>query len=859
MENKTIEEFDKRSEEAGGEIAYYKRLAEESSNIRLRETEELSAIITELKNTQSALQRARDELERRVEERTSDLISANLVLKQEISERKEIGRAMQESEAWLRSIMDNTSNVIFVKDLAGRYITVNRRYEELFNVPRQSVLGKSDYDIFPNEYADKFRKHDLLVLEKGNTLEIEELVPHNDGLHTYISVKFPLLSADGKPYAVCAIATDITDRKRAEEALQESEQKYRELVENANSIILRWSPQGNITFLNEFGLRFFGYTEGEVIGRHIVGTIVPESESTGRDLRPLLDSIGVNPKDFEQNINENMRRNGERVWISWTNKAVLGRGGEVLEVLSIGSDITERRKAEEKVQNEKNKLDSIIAAMTSGLTIRDNEYRLIYQSPLTLGIFGNRVGEKCYKVFQDRETICDHCPVELALQDGKSHTIVTEVKLPDGTISYWENIANPIRDSSGTVVSCLEISTNITERKQVEEEKRNLEERLRRAEKMEALGQLAGRVAHDLNNVLGVLTGYSELLLLEIPEASRSRGHIDKILQSTEKGAAIIQDLLTLARRGVTVSEVINLNNVVSDYLKAPVFEKTKDDHPVITFRTECDPYLLNMKGSPVHLEKTLMNLVSNAAEAISGAGEVTILTESRHLDKPVMGYDEVKAGDYIVLVVSDTGMGIPAEQKGKIFEPFYTKKKMGRSGTGLGLAIVWGTVKDHNGYIDIQTEVGKGTSFTLYFPVAREELIAPRKKESIERYLGNGESVLIVDDNEEQREIAEELLTKLGYKVHLVSSGENAVEYIQKNKADMLVIDMIMTPGIDGLETYQRILKLNPHQKAIIVSGFAETDRIREAQTLGAGAYVKKPYIMEKIGVAIRDELARK
>ena len=175
-----------------------------------------------------------------------------------------------------------------------------------------------------------------------------------------------------------------------------------------------------------------------------------------------------------------------------------------------------------------------------------------------------------------------------------------------------------------------------------------------------------------------------------------------------------------------------------------------------------------------------------------------------------------------------------------------------------MGLTIVWGTVKDHNGYIDVQTEVERGTTFTLYFPVTREDLSAQEQKMPIERYAGNGESVLVIDDVAEQREVAAGLLAKLGYKVHLASSGEEAVEYLKGNKADILVLDMIMAPGIDGLETYQRILEVNPKQKAIIVSGFSETERVKKAQKLGAGAYVKKPYMLEKIGMAIRDEINR-
>jgi CheY-like chemotaxis protein len=252
------------------------------------------------------------------------------------------------------------------------------------------------------------------------------------------------------------------------------------------------------------------------------------------------------------------------------------------------------------------------------------------------------------------------------------------------------------------------------------------------------------------------------------------------------------------------------------------------------------------------------MNLVSNAAESIPGEGAVTIRTESRYLDTPLRGYDEVREGDYAVLTVSDTGIGIPAESRERIFEPFYTRKAMGRSGTGLGLAIVWGTVKDHDGYIDVRTEVGEGTTFTLYFPVTREEPIAEQQKTPIERYRGNGESVLVVDDIAEQRDIAAQLLARLGYRVHRVSGGEEAVEFLKGNSADILVLDMIMAPGIDGLETYRRVLEVKPGQKAIIVSGFSETERVSAAQKLGAGAYVRKPYTMEKIGMAIREELSR-
>ena len=264
----------------------------------------------------------------------------------------------------------------------------------------------------------------------------------------------------------------------------------------------------------------------------------------------------------------------------------------------------------------------------------------------------------------------------------------------------------------------------------------------------------------------------------------------------------------------------------------------------------------MNIKGAPVQLSKTIFNLVSNAAEAMPHGGEIVISTVNQHVDRPVKGYDEIKQGDYAVLQVADTGTGIAVEDQEKIFEPFFTKKKMGRSGTGLGMAVVWGTVKDHKGYIDIDSQQGQGTTFFLYFPVTRQQAAAAPLPAELEDFKGDGETILVVDDVDEQREIASAILTQLGYRVTTVNSGEAAIGYLKNNQADLVVLDMIMPPGIDGLETYQQIVAFKPGQKIVIASGYTETDRVKAMQKLGAGAYVKKPYTLEKIGLAVKSEL---
>ncbi len=434
----------------------------------------------------------------------------------------------------------------------------------------------------------------------------------------------------------------------------------------------------------------------------------------------------------------------------------------------------------------------------------------------------------------------------------KNHEVTIHTRSGEVLTMLWS--AEAI-DLEGT--QCLiNVLKDITDRKQVEEQRRELEERLKRSEKMESLGLLAGGVAHDLNNLLGVIVGHSEMLLDDIGESHPLRRDVVSIMNAGERAAYVVQDLLTMARRGVYVGKVINLNSVIADYEKTPDYKKWRSLHPHVEARTALDADLLNIKGSPVHLSKTIMNLVANAFEAMPAGGLLTIKTGNKYLDRRMSGYDEVKDGDYAVVSVSDTGEGISSDDMKRIFEPFYTKKVMGRSGTGLGLAVVWGTVKDHEGYIDIQSEKGTGTTFTLYFPVTRDDLTADQASVAITEYMGNGESILVVDDVLEQRELAARMLTKLNYRVTTVGAGLEAVDHLRNNRADLVVLDMIMDPGIDGLDTYIKIQEIYPRQKAIIVSGFSETERVRKAQELGAGSYVRKPYMLERLGLAVKKEL---
>ncbi len=398
----------------------------------------------------------------------------------------------------------------------------------------------------------------------------------------------------------------------------------------------------------------------------------------------------------------------------------------------------------------------------------------------------------------------------------------------------------------------------LTDRQQAEQDKEKLQYQLQRAQKMEAVGTLAGGVAHDLNNILSGLVGYPELILMDLPPDSKLRPSIEIMLKSGQKATAIVQDLLTLARRGIQDMVVLNLNDVISEYLDSPEFGKLTQFHEKVKLETHLDSTLLNIRGSAIHLSKTVMNLVSNAAEALPYGGNIHITTRNQYLDKPLSGYELTEPGDYAVIEIMDDGVGMSGNEIDRIFDPFYSKKKMGRSGTGLGMAVVWGTVKDHKGYINVKSERDQGTTLTLFFPITRDAHKDEADPPDINMYLGQGETVLVVDDMPEQRQIASIMLEKLGYAVTTLPSGEEAIEYIKANQVDILLLDMIMDPGIDGLETYRRILERVPRQKAIIASGYSETARVHRAQALGAGEYVKKPYTLIMIAKAISDELKK-
>jgi PAS domain S-box-containing protein len=652
-------------------------------------------------------------------------------------------------------------------------------------------------------------------------------------------------------------------------ALQESEKRYRLLADNVTDNIWTFDlGTMRFSYTSPSALNIYGYNPEETMRLQLQDVLTPSS------LEYVVDTLNEALSGANQNFDsskartfelEQYRKDGSTVWTESSVRFIYDPEGRPASILGVSREISERKNFEEALRKSEERYRSFVQNF-QGIAFKAHfeNWKPVFFHGAVEEITGYTDDEFLAEVIHWHDLIV---PDDLNRLSGKdeirrepdrSFDLEYRIKRKDGSVRWVHEISRPIRDASGRPVEIEGTITDITRHKQMEEYNKKLENKLRHAEKMEAMGTLAGGVAHDLNNVLSGIVGYPELLLMQLPPDSPLRKPISAIHESGLKASAIVSDLLSLARRGIVDYEVLNLNVIITKYLGSPEYEKMKSFCPGIEIKTNLEAGLLNILGSPIHMLKVIMNLVSNSAEAMGEAGEIVISTANRYVDLPISGYENIKEGNYVTLAVSDTGKGIHPEDMKRMFEPFYTKKKMGKSGTGLGLAVVWGTVKDHNGYIDVQSAEGKGSTFTLYFPITNEELARDKGSLSIADLMGKGQTILVVDDVKEQRELVSSILTSLGYSVNTVSSGEEAVEYLQHHSADLIILDMIMAPGMDGLDTYKEILKLYPRQKAVIASGYSETIRVKAAQRLGAGRFVMKPYTLEKIGLTVKEEIEK-
>jgi len=769
----------------------------------------------------------------------------------DITERKQAFEAFKEQREFSEKIIKTSRALIVGLDKNHKIRIFNKGAEIITGFKSKEIIGSDWFKIFFK--PDIYDEMDKVWRDAWGAKSHSYVNPirAKNGDEKFISWQTTGMydDADGTNHLMLCIGEDITKRKQMEVALRESEEKYRLLIENQTDLVVKVDVEGKFQFISPSYCEMFGKTQEELLDKKFMPLVhKDDQEITAKAMEALY-----HPPYTAFVEQRAMTKDGWR-WLAWMDTAVLDENKNVVAIIGVGRDINDRKRAEKALKKKQDDMRGILDASLETIVLIDRQGMVITANRTT-----------CERLKTKKEDFIGHCIYDFFSPEvaEKRRRKWEEVFVSGNPVTFedsreelfFEQSAYPVFGDGDRVEKVAVFARDTTERKQAEKKLRESEEKLARSKKMESLGLMAGGIAHDLNNILSGIVSYPELLLMTLPENSPLRKPIKTIKESGLRAADVVSDLLTVARGIAAGKEVRSLNVLIEEYLGSFEHKKVTEMCPSVIFKTEFDSGLLNVNCSSIHIQKSMMNLVANASEAIEGSGTVIISTANRYLDEPLKGYEDICIGEYAVLSVSDDGLGISSEDLERVFEPFYTKKVMGRSGTGLGLTVVWNTVQDHEGYINVKSNEN-GTIFELYFPVTREAVNAEKEKISLKNYLGHGEKILVVDDEENQRDIACGLLTSLGYTAEAVSSGQEAIEYVKERPVDLIVLDMIMAKGINGYETYEEIIKIHPGQKAIIASGFAETEDVKSAQKLGAGKYIKKPYTIEKIGLAVKEEL---
>jgi PAS domain S-box-containing protein len=622
----------------------------------------------------------------------------------DITERKGAEEALQAEKNKLQSLVDAMEDGITIQDKDYNIIYQN----EALRVNYGERLGEKCYRVY--EGRDKVCEgcpvEKAFKDGKSHTSGRSAVLPSGGVAFGEVTAN-PIRDAEGKIVSCLEVVRNVTERKQSEEALRESQKFSSSLLASSPNPICVVELDTSIRYVNPAFERFTGFTLAEITGRKAPYPWWPEGRRE-RILASFKDAVEHGGRRTERNF---QKKNGERFWVA-LNSAPVMEGGKPVYLIINWLDITERKQAEEALQTEKNKLQSLVDAMEDGITIQDKDYNIIYEGKLVETIFGDRRGEKCYRVYEGREELCDGCPVEKAFKDGESHTSERRVVMPSGEVNFWENTANPIRDAEGKIVSCLEIVRNITERKRAEEKEKQLQQELYLAQRLASVGELAAGVAHEINNPLTGVLGFSQRLMRKSTDEKVSHD-LEVIHSEAQRAAEVVQSLLTFARRRQPKKEYANINDIVNKTLELRAYALQTGNIEVVTTLAHRLPQIMVDFSQ---MQEVFLNIILNAEQAMSearGKGKLTIKTR--------------RLKDYVRVSFADNGPGILPENLDKVFDPFFTTREE-TGGTGLGLSACHGIVTEHGGRIYATSKPRKGATFFVELPLSLAEATNGRK-----------------------------------------------------------------------------------------------------------------------------------
>ncbi|RKX22879.1 MAG: hypothetical protein DRP35_00845 [Candidatus Zixiibacteriota bacterium] len=758
----------------------------------------------------------------------------------DITKRKQAEKALKENEERYKTVFENTGAATCIIENDGMISLANTQFAHLAACNINKIQNKKTWMEFvlKDDLEKMSKQHKLRRKNRGKALNKYEF-RFVDSQKNIKNIQLIIDVIPGTDKSVASLL-DITERKQAEEELKIQKEFSDKIINTSSAIIVGLDKNHRIKLFNEGAEKITGHKSADVLGEDwfkifFIPEMIDEMNKVWED------AWKVKAHSY---INDIRIKNGDKRIIAWQSTRIDDEKNEKNHlIISIGKDITEQMKAEENNA----RLSRAIEQADETIVITDTEGTIQYVNPAFEKITGyakkEAIGQNPRLLKSGKHNDAFYKKMWETLTSGKEWRGELINKKKDGSLYIENAIISPVFDSQGKIINYVAAKNDITETKRLQE----LESR---AQRLETAGTIAGQVAHDFNNLLAPLMAYPEIIRDELPKNHSTLKYLDQIEQASHKIAEINQDLLTMGRRGHYNQNVLNLNTIIQNSL-----EELKPYSKTLAFEINLSDDLMDILGGGAQLHRMISNLLHNAIDAMQDIGQITIKTENYYVDDVSIVYGLVPKGEYVKLTISDTGCGISDDIVQKIFDPFFTSKTTDKKrGSGLGMSVVDAVIKDHNGYIDLSTKIGEGTSFYIYFPITRESM----DNQVSGKICGGNETILIVDDDDMQREVSSQMLKKLGYKISTVKNGEKAVEFLRENPQNLVILDMVMPNGIDGTETYRQILEINSDQKAIILSGYSESDRVFEVQKLGAGAYVKKPITKKVIGAAVRTELDR-
>ena len=770
-----------------------------------------------------------------------DLVMVHAI---DITDRKQAEDVLRKSETRFRRLADLLPQTVFETDERGNFIFVNRNAFDVFGYTQKDFdKGLTVIQMIAPDDRDRAMENVQKVLSGEKLDGIEYRAQRKNGSSFPVIVYTSPIIPDNKVVGLRGILIDITDRKQAEEALRESETRYRTIFEGAaEGILIADFETKDIKYANPAICRMLGYTEEEIKNLGVRGIhskadcdrVISGFEAQTREKINLMPDIPFLSKDgtiIDADIN------ATKVFID----------GRECNIGCI-TDITERKRNEEALRKSEEKYRTLFDASKDAVysSTREGEFLDVNQSWLDLFDYtreemADLKAEKIYVNPDDRikfqkeieeEGFVKDFELKLRKKDGKKMDCLLTSSLSraaDGSISGYRGI---LRDVT---------------------EQNKMEDQLRQAQRMESIGTLAGGIAHDFNNLIQAIYGYTQIMMMEKEPGDPDYSRLEAIERVARRAGDLTKQILLFSRKGEVNLRPVELNLEVKETCE--LLERSIPK--MISIELHLGEKLKIINADPAQIEQIMMNLGVNARDAMPDSGKLVFETENVILDEEYCKMHlEITPGEYVVLSVSDTGHGMDRETVEHIFEPFFTTKETGR-GTGLGLATVYGIVKSHGGHISCYSEPGQGTTFKIYFPVIEQEREVAREREAEIPVKGGNETILLVDDEEDIRDLGESVLTRFGYTVIMASDGESALEIYrqEKEKISLVLLDLIM-PGMGGRRCLEEILKIDPDARVIIASGYSANGRAKEALESGAGEFIGKPFQLRDMLRKVREVL---